>query len=105
DCVYDLPVSKENSLLFLETTHASDVSAEYPDHDGLTIRLFKNKEILNDFQTTEFFGSILLSNPLVVNTLDYPYGRYVYSPHAKFDGEKFIILDVDVTNKPPFLES
>lgn len=104
DCLYDLPLSVENSKIFTDFTSAKDVSSEYPGHDGLTVRLYKNDQVIEDFQTSEYLGSILLSNPTVVNVLNYPYGRYVYSPYAKFDGEKFTILDIDVTGKPPFIE-
>jgi hypothetical protein len=30
----------------------------------------------------------------------YPYGRYVQSPNAKFDGEKFAITNRNVTHLP-----
>jgi hypothetical protein len=60
----------------------------------------KNGEELADFLCSEYLGSILLSEPQLINLFDYPYGRYVASPNAKFDGEKFIILDQDVTNLP-----
>jgi hypothetical protein len=39
----------------------------------------------------------LLSEPQVESLLKYPYGVYVQSPNASFDGEKFIITNRDVT--------
>ena len=44
DCLYDLPLSKEHAEMFLSVTRSEDVSAEYPDHNGITVRLFKNNE-------------------------------------------------------------
>jgi hypothetical protein len=102
DCLYDLPLSIEHAKMFIKSNNVLDVSSEYPGFNGITVRLMKDDEIINDFQTSEYFGSILLSNPQVLNLNDYPYGRYVQSPHAKFDGEKFIILNQDVTNFMPY---
>jgi hypothetical protein len=93
DCLYDLPLKKEYVDMFINHDAIQDISLEYPNHDGLAVRIIKDENIICDFLTSEYFGSILLSNPLVLFLKDYPYGRYVISPHAKFDGEKFIILD------------
>jgi hypothetical protein len=101
DCIYDMPLSQEHSLIFLNAEDCIDISEEYPDHDGITVRFIKNGETLEELQTTEYFGSILLSNPTVLNLRDYPYGRYVESPNAIFDGEKFIITDRDITGFMP----
>jgi hypothetical protein len=97
DCVYDLPLSVEHSEIFLSADEVLDISSEYPDHNGIVVRLLQAGETRLELATTEYFGSILLSNPQVLNLVDYPYGRYVVSPHAKFDGEKFIILNRDVS--------
>jgi hypothetical protein len=102
DCLYDLALDNNYADMFLSVTSAEDVSSSYPDHDGISVRLFKDTEVLQDFCTSEYFGSILLSNPLVLNLGDYAYGRYVMSPDAKFDGEKFIILNQDVSELAPF---
>jgi len=101
DCLYDLPLSKEISEIFLNFDSIIDISSEYPEHDGIVVRFIKDNNILEELKTTEYFGSILLSNPLVLNLLEYPYGRYVESPHAKFDGEKFIITNRDVSGLLP----
>jgi hypothetical protein len=102
DCLYDLPVWQEYADMFVNNDEVIDVSSEYPDNDGITVRFIKNNEIINNLHTTEYFGSILLSNPLVLNLGDYAYGRYVQSPHAKFDGEKFIITNRDVSGFLPW---
>lgn len=101
NCLYDLPLSKEHAEMFLSVTKSEDVSAEYPDHNGITVRLFKNDEILEDLQTTEYFGSILLSEPLVLDLFKYPYGRYVESPNAKFINNSFVITDRDISGRLP----
>lgn len=102
ECLYDLPLNMEYVEMFRSITDVYDVSNEYPENDGLTIRLVSNGAVIDDFNTSEYFGSILLSNPSVVSLFDYPYGRYVQSPYAKFDGEKFIILNRNVTNMMPW---
>jgi len=102
DCVYDLPVSQEHSEIFLSANEVVDISAQYPDHDGVTVSLRKDGTELMQLSTTEYFAAVLQSNPKVLRLADYPYGRYVSSPHAKFDGEKFIVLDRDVTGLWPW---
>ncbi len=100
DCLYDESIPGYLLPSFLNHDEVLDVTNEYPNHNGIVVRFIKNGEVLSDFICSEYFGSILLSEPQVLNLLDYPYGRYVASPHAKFDGEKFIILDQDVTDQP-----
>lgn len=104
DCVYDAPLSAEHAEIFLTVNEVKDISADYPDHDGFVLQLIKDGEVLMELATSEYFGSVLLSDPLVLKLIDYPYGRYVVSPHAKFDGEKFIILHRDTEGLDPFLK-
>ena len=96
-CLYDLPVVQEYVAMFTESDEILDVSDEYLDHDGLTIRFIKDGEVVEDFQTSEYFGNILLSNPQIEDLAKYPYVKYVVSPDATFDGEKFIITDRDIS--------
>jgi hypothetical protein len=97
DCLYDIAVVSEHVSMFTESDNVLDVSEDYPDHDGITVRFVKDGETVEDFQTSEYFGNILLSEPEVKSLLKYPYGKYVISPDATFDGEKFIITNRDVT--------
>lgn len=101
DCLYDLPLNLDYAEIFLSYDDILDVSHEYPENTGITVRFMKDGSVLNEFNTSEYFGSILLSDPLVLNLSDYPYGRYVQSPYAKFDGEKFIILNQNVVGMVP----
>ena len=96
-CLYDIPVLSEYVLMFTESDQILDVSDEYPNNDGITVRFIENEQVIEDMQTSEYFGSILLSNPQVESLQKYPYGRYVVSPDAEFDGEKFIITNKDVS--------
>jgi hypothetical protein len=98
ECLYDAPLSAEHAEIFMLADEVVDISNDYPDHEGVVVRLLRSGETKLELMTTEYFGSILLSNPLVVRLDQYPYGRYVVSPHARFDGEKFIILNRDTTN-------
>ncbi len=101
-CLYDLPLSVEHANIFTSYDEIQDVSEQYPDHDGITVKFLKNGEVLEEFQTSEYFGSILLSNPTVLNLLDYPYGLYVSSPNALFVDEQFVIIDTDMSGMEPF---
>ena len=102
ECLYDTVIKKEYEDMFINYDEVIDVSSEYNESEDIVVRFIKNNQIVNDFKTSEYFGSILLSNPTVVELLDYAYGRYVISPNAKFDGEKFIILNMDTTNLLPW---
>ena len=96
-CVYDIPVYGYLVQMFTSHDEVIDISNEYPDHDGIVVRFMKDGAVVEELKTTEYFGSILLSNPQVLDLNKYPYGRYVVSPDAQFDGEKFIITNRDVS--------
>ena len=102
ECVYDIPTWPEYKEMFMSSDTIIDVSQSYPNHDGITVRFIKDESMVNELQTSEYFGSILLSNPLVLDLQDYPYGRYVQSPNATFDGEKFTITNRDMTELIPW---
>ena len=102
DCLYDIPIKPEYCDMFMTSDAIEDVTSEYIKHDGMVIRFIKNGEVVNDLSTSEYFGSILLSSPTVLDLSKYAYGRYVISPNAKFDGEKFIILNRDTTDLMPW---
>lgn len=96
-CLYDIPTWQQYVDMFVNSDSVLDISSLYPDHDGITVRFIKNQQVVNELQTSEYFGSILLSSPTVLDLNDYPYGRYVVSPDAAFDGEQFIITNRDMT--------
>jgi hypothetical protein len=101
-CVYDLPLSVEHSTIFIEATEIVDISEDYPEHEGVTVRFLKDGQVLEELQTSEYFGSVLLSSPQVLSLLDYPYGMYVSSPNAMFINNEFVILETDMTGLEPF---
>jgi hypothetical protein len=102
-CLYDAPVMAEYEDMFTSSDQILDISTDYPEHEGIVVRFLKNGVEVADFMTTEYFGSILLSGPQVLRLDQYPYGRYVISPNARFDGEKFIITNRDVSNLSPWV--
>jgi len=51
-CLYDLATKAEYISMFTESDEVLDVSDEYPDYDGLTIRFIKNGEAIEDYQTS-----------------------------------------------------
>jgi hypothetical protein len=101
-CLYDLPLSTEHAAIFTEATEVEDISEQHPEHDGITVRFIKDGVVLEELQTSDYFGSILLSNPLVLNLLEYPYGMYVSSPNAMFVDGEFVILETDMDGLEPF---
>ena len=101
-CLYDLPLSVEHATIFQGADDVVDISEDYPEHDGVTVRFLKNNEVLEELQTSDYFGSILLSDPQVLVLTDYPYGLYVESPNALFVNGEFVILERDVSGLEPF---
>jgi hypothetical protein len=102
ECLYDEAIPSDLLPIFEEHDQVIDVSNEYAEHDGIVVRFIKNEEILADFKTSEYFGSILLSDPDLVDLLKYPYGRYVLGANATFDGNQFTILNMDMTDLMPW---
>jgi hypothetical protein len=101
-CLYDLALSQEHADIFTNADEVVDISVDYPEHEGTTVRFLKDSQVLEELQTSEYFGSILLSNPLVLNLGDYPYGMYVASPNALFINDEFVLLERDMTGLEPF---
>lgn len=106
ECVYNFLVTEEGVNLLTKNISISDISSEYPDHYGLTLEIIKENGESEIFQTSELFGSILLSNPTVVNAAKYPYGDYAIATDAvaDFDGEKFIIKNLSVSKSARLIE-
>lgn len=102
ECLYDIPVWQEYVEMFLSSDDVVDISLDYPEYEGITVRFIKNNETVGELQTDEYFGSILLSDPQVIKLGDYPFGRYVISPHATFNGERFTITNRDMTGLLPW---
>jgi hypothetical protein len=102
ECLYDIPTTEAYRQMFIDSDVVLDISNLYPDYDGITVRFIKDGSVVNELQTTEYFGSILLSSPQVLNLLDYPYGMYVTSPNAIFDGKKFIIKNQEMSSLMPW---
>jgi hypothetical protein len=101
-CLYDIPTWERYVDMFTLSDEVVDISEDYPDHDGITVRFIKDGETVDELQTSEYFGSILLSDPLVKRLGDYPYGRYVISPNATFDGKSFTLTNRDMTYLQPW---
>ena len=91
DCLYNFTATLPGVDLFTKNKGITDISADYPEHDGATLQIIKENDEIEIYQTNEYFGSILLSDPTVLDLRDYPYGHHVMAQDASFDGEKFII--------------
>ena len=102
ECVFAQAINKKYFDLFTSFNNALDISDQYPNHNGITVRLMKNNEILEDIQTSEFFGSILLSNPIVVDLMELPYGGYVEPYNCKLINNEFVFLNMDKSNLEPY---
>ena len=101
-CVYDIALSVEHAAIFTEADEVVDISEDYPEHEGVTVRFIKDGQVLEELQTSEYFGSVLLSSPQVLSLLDYPYGMYVMSPNALFVNGEFVILETDMDGLEPY---
>jgi hypothetical protein len=91
EVLYTAPVWSTFGQTLLDATEFKDISSEYPEHNGMTIQILLNNEIVETWQTTEYVGSILLSNALILDLSQYENGGHVEDLKASFDGVKFII--------------
>jgi hypothetical protein len=92
DVLYTIATSNLGGNLFLDFTDAIDVSEDFPENDGLTIKFMNNETELETLHTSEYFGSILLSNPRVINLLNHKRG-YATGEPANFIDNEFYVLD------------
>ena len=86
DMVYDIAAWKTFYDLLLEADTFKDLSEDYPEWLGITVGFYKGEEYLDSLQTTEYFGSILLSNPTIVDLKLVENGENVVSPAKLVDG-------------------
>ena len=91
EVLYTAPVWSSFGQILLDATEFRDVSSTYPTHDGITIEILSNEEVIETWQTSEYVGSILLSEALILDLSQYENGLHVEDLKASFDGTKFII--------------
>ena len=91
EVLYTAPVWSSFGQILLDATEFRDVSSTYPTHDGITIEILSNEEVVETWQTSEYVGSILLSEALILDLSKYENGGHVEDLKASFDGTKFII--------------
>jgi hypothetical protein len=99
DVLYSIALNRETALMFLDHDEIINISEQYPEHNGITVEFKKDGVTINQLQTTEYFGSILLSNPKIINLLSHKRGHMIDIP-AKFIGNDFFTLD-DFLNSLP----
>jgi hypothetical protein len=99
DVVFVIAVNRQTALMFVEHDEIIDISNQYPEHDGITVQFKKNNVVIDELQTTEYFGSILLSSPKVINLGTHKRGHMVDVP-AKFINNDFVVLDPFLNDSP-----
>lgn len=110
-CVYDFPSNRYGSELFFNNNEIVDISDGDSKNDEITVKIIIDENNFETLKVSEYFGSILLSPHSVFCLYDYPFGAYVVSPNATFDGEQFTITDIDMNTlipypyEPPFTSS
>ena len=91
DVVYDTVMQTYNAEFLFQADSVVDISDENQGHDGITVRFTKNGSVLQELETDEYFGSILLSSPKIINLSNHEYGAFVVAPNAKFIDNKFVV--------------
>ena len=96
EVVYAIAVTNEIANLFMKSEYI-DVSDQYPDYNGISVKLIgpQGEEI---FQTSEYFGSIILSNPVIINLLSHKYGKYILGSGEFFINNEFVIPSSDTSS-------
>ena len=93
EVLYTAPVLHTFGQILLNATNFKDVSSMYPDHNGITIEILLGEQVVETWQTTEYVGSIILSNALILDIGQYDNKEYVDDLNSTFDGTKFIIKE------------
>jgi hypothetical protein len=101
DVVYDAPFYNWAADMFLRADSFVEITQENLV-DKIIISILENNVEIEQLETSEYFGSILLSGPTIKDLNSYAYGRYVVAPNAKFINNEFVILDGNVSHLPPF---
>ena len=101
-CVYDFPATEYGTQLFMKNNGIIDISNEYPDYEGSSLKIIIDNDNFEILQTSEYLGSILLTVDKALCLWDYPYGSYVSSPDATFNGEEFYITNRDMSMLQPY---
>jgi len=91
DVVYDTVLNTDKAMFLLEATSVVDISDQYPEHEGIVLRYIKDEDVIQELKTDEYFGSLSLSNPKIINLSNHENGAFVISPNAKFINNKFVI--------------
>jgi len=102
DVVYDAPFYNWAADMFIRADSFVEIPQDNPT-DKIIVSIMENNIELDQLETTEYFGSILLSNPMIKDLNAYPYGRYVIAPNAKFVNNEFVVLDMSTEGLPPFI--
>lgn len=92
DVLHTLSLQEENADMFLNYSSIEDVTSEYESSSNIYIKFLKNNNEFEILQTSEYFGSILLSNPKVINLFNHKKG-WAVRPPAKFINNEFVITD------------
>jgi phage pi2 protein 07 len=88
--VYDLATWDWVAEIITSSDSVVDVTEEYPELSGLVVEFLKENKSLERLNTSEYFGSVLLSNPLILDMMKYENGENVFYPDAKFIDNKFV---------------
>lgn len=98
--LYTLSLEEENALLFLDIKNIEDITLESENTAGITLKITDSNDSITIFQTSEYFGSILLSSPTVVNLLKHNRGWMAFPP-AQFINNSFVFNDERDNNEMP----
>jgi hypothetical protein len=76
-CVHSMILSKEFADIFLTSDTTIDITPVNNLNNKINIRFLKNNEVLEEIEVSEKFGSILLSNPKIINLSFHKFGYLV----------------------------
>jgi hypothetical protein len=102
EVVYAAPFYNWAADMILRADSFVEISQDAAS-ETIVLSILENGVELDQLETTEYFGSILLSSPIIKDLNAYPYGRYVVAPNARFINDEFIILNMSVEGLPPFI--
>jgi hypothetical protein len=99
-CVHSLPIQRKYVNIFLNHDSVIEIINNDSLDNSIHLKFLKNNKILEEIEVSEKFGSILLSNPTVINLSFHKFG-YLVDLDLEYNFVNYEIVPIDNNIKYP----